>query len=44
MTASLGLCQFAPEMDDEGKILLSHARAALTQAHTTGGNVTLMAH
>ncbi len=44
MTASLGLCQFAPEMDDEGKTLLSHARAALAQAHTSGGNVTLMAH
>jgi diguanylate cyclase (GGDEF)-like protein len=44
MTASLGLCQFSAEMDDEGKTLISHARAALAQAHTSGGNLTLMAH
>jgi hypothetical protein len=30
-------------MDDEGKILLSHARAALQQGHLSGGNVTLKA-
>jgi len=44
MTASFGLCQFSSEMDDEGKTLMSHARAALAQAHTSGGNLTLMAH
>lgn len=44
ITISLGLCQFSPEMDDEGKTLVSHARAALTQSQASGGNVTLMAH
>lgn len=43
VTVSIGLCQFSAEMDDEGKTLLSHARAALAQAHASGGNVTLMA-
>jgi len=43
VTVSLGLCQFAENMDDNGDTLLSHARAALTQAHESGGDVTLMA-
>lgn len=43
ITVSLGICQFSMEMDDEGKVLLSHARAALQQGHNSGGNVTLMA-
>lgn len=43
VTVSIGLCQFSAEMDDEGKTLVSHARAALAQAHANGGNVTLMA-
>ncbi|HEY9871770.1 MAG TPA: diguanylate cyclase [Candidatus Obscuribacterales bacterium] len=43
ITVSIGLCQFSADMDDEGKTLLSHARAALAQAHASGGNVTLMA-
>lgn len=44
ITISLGICQFALAMDNEGKTLLSHARAALAQASTSGGNITLMAH
>ena len=43
VTVSLGLCQFAENMDENGDTLLSHARAALTQAHESGGDVTLMA-
>jgi diguanylate cyclase (GGDEF)-like protein len=43
ITVSLGLCEFNKGMDDEGKILLSHARAALQQGHLSGGNVTLKA-
>jgi two-component system, cell cycle response regulator len=43
VTVSLGLCQFAENMDENGETLLSHARAALTQAHESGGDVTLMA-
>ncbi|HEY9680142.1 MAG TPA: response regulator [Oculatellaceae cyanobacterium] len=43
ITVSLGLCEYNKSMDDEGKILLSHARAALQQGHLSGGNVTLKA-
>ncbi|MCA9814820.1 MAG: diguanylate cyclase [Cyanobacteriota/Melainabacteria group bacterium] len=43
VTSSVGICQFAPHMDDEGKILMSHARAAVEQAHKEGGNRSLMA-
>ena len=44
ITASLGISQFMPEtMDVEGSTLLSHGRAALAQAHASGGNMTLMA-
>lgn len=43
ITISLGLCEYNKGMDDEGKILLSHARAALQQGHLSGGNVTLKA-
>ncbi|MBI4533605.1 MAG: diguanylate cyclase [Candidatus Melainabacteria bacterium] len=44
ISISLGICQFAPQMDNEGKILLSHARAALAQGQASGGNITLLAH
>lgn len=43
ITASLGLCQFSEGMDDQGKVILSHAHAALAQARASGGDVTLMA-
>lgn len=43
LTVSLGICQFKPEMDDDGKTLTAHARAALAQAQASGGNMTLMA-
>lgn len=43
ITVAVGICQFAPHMDDEGKVLLSHARAAVEHAHQDGGNRSLMA-
>ncbi len=43
VTISLGLCQFVDTMDNEGRIVLSHAKLALKQGHDSGGNVTLMA-
>lgn len=43
ITVSVGICQWADRMDEEGKVLVSHARAALQQGHNSGGNVTLMA-
>lgn len=43
MTVSLGICGFSKSMDDEGKILMSHARAAVSQGHLSGGNITLKA-
>ncbi len=43
LTASLGISQFNAEMDLEGSTLLSHARAALSQARSSGGNMTLIA-
>ncbi len=43
ITVSIGVSQFAPEMDVEGSTLMSHARAALSQARSSGGNMTLIA-
>ncbi|HEY9787775.1 MAG TPA: diguanylate cyclase [Candidatus Obscuribacterales bacterium] len=43
ITVSVGLSQWSERMDDDGKVLISHARAALQQGHASGGNVTLMA-
>jgi two-component system cell cycle response regulator len=43
ITVSIGISQFNPNMDNEGTVLVSHARAALNQAHTSGGNVSLIA-
>jgi diguanylate cyclase (GGDEF)-like protein len=43
VTLSLGICQYSEKMDNEGKIILSHAYAALSQARANGGDVTLMA-
>ncbi len=43
LTASVGICQYAKHMDDDGSVLMSHARAAVNHAHNSGGNMTLMA-
>jgi two-component system cell cycle response regulator len=43
ITVSVGICQWSRQMDEDGKVLLSHARAAVAQAHLSGGNVTLKA-
>jgi diguanylate cyclase (GGDEF)-like protein len=43
VTCSLGICQYAKHMDDQGKLMMSHARAAVSHAHNSGGNMTLMA-
>lgn len=43
ITVSLGICQFNDTMDDEGKVLLSHARAAVSHGHANGGNISLKA-
>jgi two-component system cell cycle response regulator len=43
ITVSTGICQFTDKMDDQGKIVLSHARAALAEARTAGGDVSLKA-
>jgi two-component system cell cycle response regulator len=43
ITVSVGICQWSRQMDEDGKVLISHARAAVTQAHLSGGNVTLKA-
>ena len=43
LTVGVGICQFSNHMDDEGKVLLSHARAAVEHAHKEGGNRSLMA-
>ncbi len=42
-TVSIGVCQFRTEMDTEGTMLLSFARAAMAQARDSGGNQTFMA-
>ena len=43
VTLSFGLCQFVDTMDNDGRIVISHAKLALEQGHDSGGNVTLMA-
>ncbi|HIA54697.1 MAG TPA: diguanylate cyclase [Candidatus Melainabacteria bacterium] len=43
ITVSVGICQWGDKMDEDGKVLMAHARAALQQGHNSGGNVTLMA-
>lgn len=43
ITVSVGICQWGDKMDEDGKVLMSHARAALMQGHNSGGNVSLMA-
>jgi diguanylate cyclase (GGDEF)-like protein len=43
ITVSVGICQYAKHMDDDGKVLISHARAAVSQGHLSGGNITLKA-
>jgi hypothetical protein len=43
ITVSVGICQWGDKMDEDGKVLMAHARAALQQGHNGGGNVTLMA-
>lgn len=43
LTCSVGICQYAKHMDDDGSVLMSHARAAVSHAHNSGGNMTLMA-
>ena len=42
-TVSIGISQFRTEMDTEGTMLLSYARAAMAQARDAGGNQTFMA-
>lgn len=43
ITVSIGIAQFRSEMDTEGTMLLSYARAAMGQAREAGGNQTFMA-
>lgn len=43
VTVSVGICQFANHMDDDGKLMMGHARAAMNAAHEEGGNMSLMA-
>ena len=43
VSATLGICQLAPNMDGEGKTLIAHARSAVAQGHADGGNITLIA-
>jgi diguanylate cyclase (GGDEF)-like protein len=43
ITASLGVCQYAHGADEDGSILISHARSAVTRAAEAGGNVTMVA-
>lgn len=43
ITVSVGICQWSRQMDEDGKVLLSHAKAAVAQGHLAGGNVTLKA-
>ncbi len=42
-TVSIGVCQFRADMDTDGTMLLSYARAAMGQARDSGGNQTFMA-
>lgn len=43
ISVSIGICQWAKHMDEDGKLLISHTRAAVAQGHASGGNVTLKA-
>lgn len=43
LTVSIGISQFNKDMDTEGNMLLSYARAAMGQAQDSGGNNTFMA-
>lgn len=43
ITVSIGITEYAAQMDVEGTLLMSHARAAMAQAHTSGGNMILIA-
>jgi len=43
ITVSIGICQFSDKMDDQGKVIMSHARAALEQARAGGGDISLKA-
>jgi two-component system cell cycle response regulator len=43
ITVSIGITEYAAEMDIEGTLLMSHARAAMAQAHNSGGNMILIA-
>lgn len=43
ISVSVGICQYSRSMDDDGKVLLSHARAAVAEGHKAGGNITLKA-
>jgi diguanylate cyclase (GGDEF)-like protein len=43
ISVSLGICQWSKQMDEDGRVLISHARAAVAQGHLSGGNVTLKA-
>lgn len=43
ITVSAGVCQYRPEMDQKGELLLSYASAAMKQASESGGNQTFMA-
>jgi GGDEF domain-containing protein len=43
ITVSIGITEYTAQMDVEGTLLMSHARAALAQAHNSGGNMILIA-
>jgi diguanylate cyclase (GGDEF)-like protein len=43
LTVSIGISQYTSQMDIEGATLLSHARAAVAQGRSSGGNMTLLA-
>jgi diguanylate cyclase (GGDEF)-like protein len=43
ITVSIGITEYTAQMDIEGTVLMSHARAALAQAHNSGGNMILIA-
>lgn len=42
-TVSVGVSQIAEGMDDDGKMLISYARSAVSEAKKAGGNTTLIA-
>jgi two-component system, cell cycle response regulator len=43
ITVSIGITEYSSDMDIEGVVLMSHARTALAQAHSEGGNMILIA-